>query len=220
MDDLERDKVRGMILKSSCDNVFSSGLDITELYPNPSEERFQSFWLWFQETWLKLYGSSFPTVAFVNGHAPAGGCVLALSCEYRLMLPHYKIGLNEAPVGIVAPEWVINTLRGVLPGKRSERLLTSGKLIETQEAFDIGLIDQIVNNEEEAMNRSEEFIASFDSVPKLARALTKQGYRKNDLNLMVKNRSADAKQFLNHILRPETQKIIGSYFKSLKDRKK
>lgn len=87
MDDLEREKVRGMVLKSvstsinlidsvyylciimlqSCDNVFSSGLDITELYPNPSEERFEAFWLWFQESWLKLYGSSFPTVAFVNG---------------------------------------------------------------------------------------------------------------------------------------------------------
>jgi 3,2-trans-enoyl-CoA isomerase len=36
----------------------------------------------------------------MTGHAPAGGCVLAIACEYRLMLPHYKIGLNEAPVGI------------------------------------------------------------------------------------------------------------------------
>lgn len=135
------------------------------------------------------------------------------------MLPYYKIGLNEAPVGIVAPEWVINCLRGVVPGKSAERLLTSGRLLETQEAYDIGLIDHIVNNEEEAMARSEEFFASFDNVPKLARALTKQGYRKKDLQNMIKNRSADAKQFLNHILRPETQKIIGSYFKSLKDRK-
>lgn len=135
------------------------------------------------------------------------------------MLPYYKIGLNEAPVGIVAPEWVMNSLRGVMPGKNAERLLTSGRLLETQEAFEIGLIDQIVSNEEEAMARSEEFIQRFDSVPRLARSLTKQGYRKNDLNQMIKNRSADAKQFLNHILRPETQKIIGSYFKSLKQRK-
>lgn len=155
-----------------------------------------------------------------QGHAPAGGCVLAISCEYRLMLPYYKIGLNEAPVGIVATEWVMNSLRAVLPGKNAERLLTSGRLLDTQEAFDIGLIDQIVNNEEEAMARSEEFFATFDNVPKLARALTKQVYRKNDLKQLSKNRSSDAKQFLNHILRPETQKIIGSYFKSLKDRKK
>jgi 3,2-trans-enoyl-CoA isomerase len=155
-----------------------------------------------------------------QGHAPAGGCVLAISCEYRLMLPYYKIGLNEAPVGIVATEWVMNSLRAVLPGKNAERLLTSGRLLDTQEAFDIGLIDQIVNNEEEAMARSEEFFSTFDSVPKLARALTKQVYRKNDIKQLTKNRSSDAKKFLNHILRPETQKIIGSYFKSLKDRKK
>lgn len=51
----------------SCENVFSSGLDLAELYPNPTEERFEAFWMYFQESWLKLYGSSFPTVAFVNG---------------------------------------------------------------------------------------------------------------------------------------------------------
>ncbi|KAG5675600.1 hypothetical protein PVAND_005492 [Polypedilum vanderplanki] len=220
MDDLESEKVRGMILKSSCDNVFSSGLDITELYPHPDEDRFHAFWLWFQETWIKLYGSSFPTVAFINGHAPAGGCVLAISCEYRIMLPYYKIGLNEAPVGIVAPDWVVNSLKSVLASRKAEQLLTSGRLLDTQEAFDIGLIDKIVNNEEEALARSEEFFSTFDNVPKLARALTKQQVRKNEISKLIKNRSNDAKLFLNHILRPETQKIIGSYFKSLKDRKK
>lgn len=155
-----------------------------------------------------------------KGHAPAGGCVLAISCEYRLMLPYYKIGLNEAPVGIVAPEWVMAALKNVLPSRKAERLLTSGKLLDSQEALDLGLIDQIVNNEEEAIARSEEFISSFDNVPKLARSLTKQGFRKTDIKLMTNNRSSDAKHFLNHILRPETQKIIGNYFKSLKERKK
>lgn len=82
--------------------------------------------------------------------------------------------------------------------------------------MELGLIDQIVNNEEEATARCEEFFSTFDNVPKLARSLSKQNFRKNDLENLMKNRSKDAKQFLNHILRPETQKIIGNYFKLLK----
>lgn len=45
-----------------------------------------------------------------QGHAPAGGCLLALSCEYRVMVgPKFTIGLNETQLGIVAPPWYINT---------------------------------------------------------------------------------------------------------------
>jgi 3,2-trans-enoyl-CoA isomerase len=126
----------------------------------------------------------------------------------------------ENSISPVATEWVMSSLKNVLPNRKAELLLTSGRLLDTQEAFDIGLIDKIVNNEEEAINRSEEFFATFDNVPKLARALTKQSSRKGVIQPLIKNRSNDAKTFLNHILRPETQKIIGSYFKSLKDRKK
>jgi enoyl-CoA hydratase/carnithine racemase len=114
----------------------------------------------------------------------------------------------------------MNVMKNVLPIRTAELMLTTGKLIETQEALDIGLIDKIVNNEEEAINRSEEFFSLFDNVPVLPRSLTKQYFRKNHIEKLMKNRSADAKQFLNHVLRPETQKIIGSYLKTLKDRKK
>lgn len=111
---------------------------------------------------------------------------------------------------------MIGTAKSVLGHKKAERILLTGKLMESQEALDIGLIDKIVNNEEEANARAEEFISSFDNVPKLARSLSKQAFRRNELQGLIKNRSTDAKQFLNHILRPETQKIIGNYFKSLK----
>jgi enoyl-CoA hydratase/carnithine racemase len=43
---------------------------------------------------------------FSQGHSPAGGCLLALSCEYRVMVgPKYTVGLNETQLGIVAPKW-------------------------------------------------------------------------------------------------------------------
>jgi hypothetical protein len=43
---------------------------------------------------------------FLQGHSPAGGCLLAVSCEYRVMVgPKYTIGLNETQLGIIAPKW-------------------------------------------------------------------------------------------------------------------
>jgi 3,2-trans-enoyl-CoA isomerase len=76
----------------------------------PNEERFHKFWYLFQDVWIKLYGSSFPTAAAIIGHSPAGGCLLAISCEYRVMLPNFIIGLNETKVGIIVPTWVSDRL--------------------------------------------------------------------------------------------------------------
>ncbi|CAG2063789.1 unnamed protein product, partial [Timema podura] len=103
LDDLGKSKSRGMILTSASPTVFSAGLDILEMY-RPKSDRIRLFWSKLQEMWLKLYGSAYPTVAAINGHSPAGGCLLALSCDYRVMVgPKYTIGLNETQLGIIAP---------------------------------------------------------------------------------------------------------------------
>ena len=58
--------------------------------------------------WLSVYMSPIPTIAAINGAAPAGGCLIAMSCDYRILAKHPKIviGLNETALGIVAPTWV------------------------------------------------------------------------------------------------------------------
>ncbi|TNN31070.1 Enoyl-CoA delta isomerase 1, mitochondrial [Liparis tanakae] len=104
---LEMDKnCRGLILTSSQPKVFSAGLDIMEIY-GKSPERCGEFWRAVQEMWLKLYGSSMVTIAAINGSSPAGGCLMSMTCDYRIMAdnPRYSIGLNETQLGIVAPFW-------------------------------------------------------------------------------------------------------------------
>lgn len=55
--------------------VFSAGLDITEMY-QPDNHRLANFWESLQNLWLELYGTGMATVAAIDGHAPAGGCML------------------------------------------------------------------------------------------------------------------------------------------------
>ena len=82
-------------------NIFSAGLDLKELY-NYSEDELDRLWQSFGRMVTDLSKFSKPLVAAVNGHAPAGGCVLALCCDYRIMAQEGgRIGLNEVAVGVV-----------------------------------------------------------------------------------------------------------------------
>ncbi|XP_067621613.1 enoyl-CoA delta isomerase 1, mitochondrial-like [Eurosta solidaginis] len=213
--DAESNKCKGLILTSSSKSVFSAGLDIMEMY-QPKEERLKSFWTTLQSTWMTLYGSSLPTAAAINGHAPAGGCLLATSCEYRAMLPNFTIGLNETLLGIVAPNWFMQSYLNVLPRRVAELALTQGKMFATTEAKQVGLVDDIVNTKEEAIAKCDEFIASFSKVNAFARAMTKQKFRMNELQELEQNREQDLQAFLFFVNQPSTQKGLGLYLESLK----
>src|SRR5690606_19488980 len=95
--------VEGLIL-SGKQGFFSSGLDLISLFEY-NEEQMQVFWDRFMILIAKFVAFPKPSVAAITGHSPAGGCVLALCCDYRVMAEgEYIIGLNEVPVGIIVPE--------------------------------------------------------------------------------------------------------------------
>lgn len=171
---------------------------------------------------IKLYGSSFPTVALINCRSPAGGCVLSLSCEYRVMLPNFKIGLNEVPVGIIPPKFVFDCILNALPRRQAELALTLGTLFTSEEAFNIGLIDELATDENDARERCEVFLKKSSRIPSTARSFTKQNIRGETLEYLKnpQSRSADVKQFVYHISRPSTQADLENYIADLKKSKK
>ncbi|EDW77410.1 uncharacterized protein Dwil_GK18281 [Drosophila willistoni] len=219
IDEIESNKSRGLILTSSNPTIFSAGLDILEMY-KPDKERIRAFWTSLQDVWLALYGSSVPTAAAINGHSPAGGCLLATSCEYRVMLPKFTIGLNETQLGIVAPKWFMSSFLSVLPRRIAERALNQGRMFTTEEALQVGLIDEVANTKEEAIEKCSAFIGSFAKVNPLARALTKQQFRAADLQQLENERVQDLEKFLFFVNQPAVQKGLGLYLESLKKKAK
>ncbi|KAG4066931.1 hypothetical protein HA402_007679 [Bradysia odoriphaga] len=214
-DDLENNKTRGAILTSECATVFSAGLDLNELY-KPDVDRFKKFWTTFQDVWLKLYGSTFPTAAAINGHAPAGGCLLAVSCEYRVMCSNYKIGLNETRIGMIIPIFLCSSLRNTLSQRETEKALTLGTLYNTDEALKIGLVDEIATDKADAIQKCENFLLQYKNVSPMARSLTKLSLRKQSLEELENSREADMQSFWSNLIEPVNQKRLGEYLQSLK----
>lgn len=69
---------RGMVIQSHNPAVFSAGLDLFEMY-KPDRERLELFWRSLQSMWETLYSTRLATAAAVEGNAPAGGCLIAIS---------------------------------------------------------------------------------------------------------------------------------------------
>ncbi len=138
--------VDGLLL-SGGPKVFSAGLDVPHLLTLGDDRvALMAAWESFFSAARALADCPVPVVAAMAGHAPAGGCVLALCCDYRVMASGpYLIGLNETQVGLVAPEGIQHLLRRVVGSHRAERLLVSGELVDGERALAIGLVDELVD---------------------------------------------------------------------------
>lgn len=146
--------VRGVVLSGN-EKVFSAGLDVPHLMAHGDDrDALQDSWSAFFGATRTLAELRIPVVAALTGHSPAGGCVLALCCDYRIMarspdpLRPFAIGLNETQVGLVAPEGIQRLLRRVVGIYRAERLLVAGEMVAEERALEIGLVDELVAPEE------------------------------------------------------------------------
>jgi enoyl-CoA hydratase/carnithine racemase len=125
------------------ENFFSAGVDLIELY-DYNEEQSRHFWSKFLQTIGVLAAFKKPFVTAITGHSPAGGCIIALCSDYRVMAKgDFVIGLNEVPVGIIVPETVFHLYSFWLGKAKAYRYLLEGKLLKADEALANGLVDEL-----------------------------------------------------------------------------
>ena len=145
--DIEADDgVRGVLLCSAHPKLFCPGLDLVSLieYDRKSMERFLSA---FAELLLALYALQRPLVAALSGHAVAGGCVLALTADLRVLRRGAQIGLNEVKIGVSLPWSVATLLRASVPPTSLTRVALLGENFTDEEAVAAGLVHEIAEAE-------------------------------------------------------------------------
>ncbi|UCB52739.1 MAG: enoyl-CoA hydratase/isomerase family protein, partial [Candidatus Zixiibacteriota bacterium] len=155
---------RAAVLTSSNEKFFSIGLDIPELF-GLTREDFGSFYRAFNRLCLDLYTLPKPLVAAITGHATAGGCVLALCCDYRFIAEGRKLmGLNEIKLGVPVPYPVDRMFRQLVGVRTARGVVDSGEFYLPEELIRMGMVDQVLPLEQ-VLPRSIEKIRLLGSYP-------------------------------------------------------
>jgi enoyl-CoA hydratase/carnithine racemase len=200
---------RGAVVLSGAPGKFSGGLDLPDLLqlaPGPLREMWRDFFGLMRD----IAASPIPTVAAMTGHSPAGGTVLAVFADYRIMAEGaYKLGLNEVQVGLPVPEVLVRALTYVVGARQAARLAAGGLLLDPGEALRVGLVDETAPADE-VVPRAIAWASDLLARPPQAMALTRRLARQAlvDACESLGERSLD--QIVAAWSAPEAQATLGA----------
>ena len=135
----------GALVLSGREGMFSAGLDVPH-FLTLDRDGVRAAWGAFFDVMRAVVDSPVPVAGALTGHAPAGGCVLALCCDWRVLAAgKYRIGLNEVEVGVRMPAPILAVARHAVGLRQAERLCTTAELLLPEEALRIDLVDEVVD---------------------------------------------------------------------------
>jgi enoyl-CoA hydratase len=174
LDEIERSAAAAVITGSGM--AFSAGADLLRLMDEGSryieEARPHA-----SRAFERMFLIPVPLVAAINGHAIAGGCVLALACDHRVTAAgDHRMGLAELKAGVPFPTWALEIVRYAVAQPHLQRLLYSGRLVKPDEAFSLGLVDEVVPADA-LIATAMEAARKLAAIPSRTFALTKKALR-------------------------------------------
>ena len=198
------------VVLSGAPGIFSAGLDVPHLMALGQERQaLHAGWGAFFGAARSLAALRIPVVAALTGHAPAGGCVLSLCCDYRVMArsPNpakpFMIGMNETQVGLAVPEGAQQLMRRVIGPYRAERLLVSGSMVTADEALRLGLVDTVVEVDQ-VVPHALEWLSTLLALPRAPMLLTRSLARA-DLVRALEPQNLDLERFVEGWYDADTQ---------------
>lgn len=159
------DDVRVGIVQGAGEKAFCAGADLSEFLtaPPPVSARKVRF---ARDVWGLFLGIPQPMIAAVHGYVLGSGIEIALCCDIRIASPETKFGLPEMGLGIIPAAGGTQTLPRTIGRARAIEMLLTNRWIGADEAYQFGLINQIVpkNNLLQAAGEMAKKIASYDPV--------------------------------------------------------
>ncbi|MFQ5791004.1 MAG: enoyl-CoA hydratase/isomerase family protein [Acidobacteriota bacterium] len=187
------DKALAVVI-TGYENHFSAGLNLTAL--PETREGMAEFVEAFERCLLQLLRYPLPAVAAVNGHAVAGGLVLACACDLRIGAEgRYRIGLSEVDVGVPFPSAALEIVRAVVAKPWTTDVILGSRLLDPAEAVQAGFLHGVVpaqRLEREALARARE----LGSKPQPAFRLTKAALHAETLSRIEAQAAESRKNFI------------------------
>ena len=135
--------VRGVILTGAGDKAFIAGADISEL-ANVSAVEAEESSTFGQEVLNLVENLGKPVIAGINGFALGGGCETAMACTIRVASEHAKFGQPEVKLGLIPGGGGTQRMPRLVGKGRALQIILSGEIISAQEAYRIGLVNEVV----------------------------------------------------------------------------
>jgi enoyl-CoA hydratase len=168
------------VILTGTGSIFSAGVDLFRLVEK-GEEYVNRFYPALGRMLLDLFSFPKPVVVAVNGHAIAGGCIMTLAGDYRLMASgNGRIGMPELLVGVPFPPSVLEAVRFSVPPQHLQSLIYTGRTVTADDALRYGLIDEVVAPESLA-SRAEEVARQLAALPARAFELAKRQLREKTI---------------------------------------
>jgi 3,2-trans-enoyl-CoA isomerase len=208
------DSVRGVILTGQ-PHFFTAGLDVIELY-SYDKETIRAMFIEFGELYIELAKFQKPLIAAITGHAPAAGTVLAIPCDYRVMVEgdKYTLGLHEILVNIGLSEDVISGYAFWLGRGLAARYLLKGKLMNATDAHTVGFVDEVCSMEKVLEQAEKQMQQYLKAEPQILQSI-KFKARKSWLNQLGLNGEKELKESLEIWWKPEVRARMKGFVERL-----
>ncbi len=199
----------GPLVLTAEGEIFCAGLDLPGLGVMNRPE-LEVFFQQMDDALLQLFRFPGPTVAAINGHAIAGGAVLAHACDTRIMARgKARIGLSEVAVGVSFPSVPFELVRGGIAPRYAREILQFGTLYGPEEAANRGLVDEVVAASDLVeIARARAGRLATDSLQ--AHAIIKRQVNRVVLERIAANKKEDDRAFFDNWFSPACQRRIAA----------
>lgn len=204
------------VVLSGQPGMFSAGLDIVAM-SGMDRDGIKHFWGLFFEMLRTIGASRMPIASAITGHSPAGGAVMAIHGDYRVMMKgDWKIGLNEVQVGLVVPPQIQRVLVRLVGKYRAERLLVAGALLSPDQALEVGMVDELAEDYDSTIAQAIAWCSAHVSLPSNAMRRTREMIRADMRTNYDDFDDAARESFCDVWFSDETQQVMGQVLARLK----
>jgi enoyl-CoA hydratase/carnithine racemase len=209
----------GAVILSGRDGMFCAGIDVVELM-QLDREKVTDFWSAFFSLLETVACSPIPIACAITGHSPAGGAVISMFSDYRVMSRgNYMIGLNETRVGLIVPRVLQNAMARLVGAGNAEQMLVSGAMINPEEALKSGFVDALEDDFDATTQNAHQWCDQLLALPPQAmlgnRAIARSHFKQEFAN----DTANGVATFVDTWFSDETQGVIKTLVTQLKSKK-